>query len=217
MFPPLLVAPSFACSVASLSQSPGHQLSGCRSLHRGILTYYQLGWSKPSTWFARHADTPSHSTTFIPQGNRRMDTPSEKYVVCMSLRPPKVFVPLLFRIAHVIKFHLTKKIFNAGKPHSAKRNVHMYNKVSYQQCKRQLMNHLPCHLSCPISVEALGSGYFLELTQTVPPSREQSSARPAILHFFFISLFVRGKSAQVFRKMVYTSRFVRVILAQGPC
>jgi hypothetical protein len=30
-----------------------------------------------SAWFAGRADAPSHSNTFIPQGNRRMDTPSE--------------------------------------------------------------------------------------------------------------------------------------------
>ena len=78
MFPPLQVAPSFACSVASLSQSLGHQLSGCHNLHRGILTDYQLGWGKPSTWSTRLADAPSRSNTLFPQDDRRMDTPSEK-------------------------------------------------------------------------------------------------------------------------------------------
>ena len=78
IFPPLQVAPSFACSVASLSQSPDHQLSGCRSLRRGILTDYQLGWGKPSTWSTRLADAPSRSNTLFPQDDRRMDTPSEK-------------------------------------------------------------------------------------------------------------------------------------------
>ena len=76
MIPPLQVAPSFACSVASLSQSPGHQLPGCHSLHCGILTDYQLGWGRPSTWFTRHADAPSRSNTLFPKGDRRMDTPS---------------------------------------------------------------------------------------------------------------------------------------------
>ena len=74
--PPLQVAPSFACSVASLSRSPGHQLPGCHSLHCGILTDYQLGWGRPSTWFTRHADAPSRSNTLFPKGDRRMDTPS---------------------------------------------------------------------------------------------------------------------------------------------
>ena len=87
IFPPLQVAPSFACSVASLSRFPGHQLPGCRRLHSGILTDYQLGWGKPSTWFARRADAPSHSNTFIPQGNRRMDTPSGNcYFRCCTFR-----------------------------------------------------------------------------------------------------------------------------------
>ena len=76
VFSPLQVAPSFACSVASLSQSPGHQLPGCHNLHCGILTDYQLGWGRPSTWFARHADAPSRSNTLVPKGDRRMDTPS---------------------------------------------------------------------------------------------------------------------------------------------
>ena len=70
------MAPSLACSVASLSQSPGHQLPGCHSLHCGILTDYQLGWGRPSTWFTRHADASSRSNTLFPKGDRRMDTPS---------------------------------------------------------------------------------------------------------------------------------------------
>ena len=36
-FPPLQAVPSFACSVASLSRFPGHQLPGWRGLHREIL------------------------------------------------------------------------------------------------------------------------------------------------------------------------------------
>ena len=62
--PPLQVAPSFACSVASLSRSPGHQLPGCHSLHCGILTDYLLGWGRPSTCSTGHAEfqsTPSPS------------------------------------------------------------------------------------------------------------------------------------------------------------
>ena len=77
IFPPLQVAPSFACSVASLNQSPGHQLSGCHGLRCGILTDYQLGWGRPSTWLARHACAPLRSNTPFPLGDRRMDTPSE--------------------------------------------------------------------------------------------------------------------------------------------
>ena len=78
IFPPLQVAPSFACSVASLNQSPGHQLSGCHGLRCGILTDYQLGWGRPSTWLARCACAPLCFNTLFPLGDRRMDTPSEK-------------------------------------------------------------------------------------------------------------------------------------------
>ena len=43
IFLPLQVAPGFACSVASLNQSPGHQLQGCHSLRCGTLADYLLG------------------------------------------------------------------------------------------------------------------------------------------------------------------------------
>ena len=62
--PPLQVAPSFACSVASLSRSPGHQLSGCHCLRSEILADYLLGWGGPSTCVTGHAVlqyTPSPS------------------------------------------------------------------------------------------------------------------------------------------------------------
>ena len=39
---PLQVVPSLACSVASLSHSPGHQLSDYRNLHHSNLTDYLL-------------------------------------------------------------------------------------------------------------------------------------------------------------------------------
>ena len=60
--PPLQVAPSFACSVASLSRSPGHQLPGCRSLHCGNLTDYLLGKGRPSTCSTGHAEFQSTSS-----------------------------------------------------------------------------------------------------------------------------------------------------------
>ena len=60
--PPLQVAPSFACSVASLSRSPGHQLPGCHSLHCGILTDYLLGKGRPSTCSTGHAEFQSTSS-----------------------------------------------------------------------------------------------------------------------------------------------------------
>ena len=58
MFLPLQVAPGFACSVASLNQSPGHQLPGCHSLRCGTLADYLLGQDKPSTQFAGHVLLP---------------------------------------------------------------------------------------------------------------------------------------------------------------
>ena len=47
--PSLQVAPSFACSVASLSQSPGLTLPGCQHLHAENLADYLLGWGNAST------------------------------------------------------------------------------------------------------------------------------------------------------------------------
>ena len=82
--PPLQAAPSFACSVASLNQSPGHQLSGCHGLRCGILTDYQLGWGRPSTWLARRACAPLRFITLVPMGDRRLDTPSTNGVFSKS-------------------------------------------------------------------------------------------------------------------------------------
>ena len=53
--PPLQVAPSIACSVASLSRFPRLQLPRSCSLHHMISTDYLLGWGEPSTCFAGHA------------------------------------------------------------------------------------------------------------------------------------------------------------------
>ena len=52
--PPLQVAPSFACSVASLSRFPGHQLPGFHSLRHVILADYLLGQGGPSTCVTGH-------------------------------------------------------------------------------------------------------------------------------------------------------------------
>ena len=62
VFPSLQVVLSFACSVASLSRSPGHQLPGCHSLHCGILADYLLGWGRPSTCSTGHAEFQSTSS-----------------------------------------------------------------------------------------------------------------------------------------------------------
>ena len=53
--PPLQVAPSIACSVASLSRCPGLQLPRPCSLRHKVSTDYLLGWGEPSTCFAGHA------------------------------------------------------------------------------------------------------------------------------------------------------------------
>ena len=52
--PPLQVALSFACSVASLSHSPSFQLPGWHGLHHGSLADYLLGWGRTSTCIAGH-------------------------------------------------------------------------------------------------------------------------------------------------------------------
>ena len=40
---PLQIVPSFACSVASLNQFPGHELPGCHNLRSEALAGYLLG------------------------------------------------------------------------------------------------------------------------------------------------------------------------------
>ena len=62
MFPPLQVAPSFACSVASLSRSPAFQLPGHHHLHGEVLADHQFDWGRLSTCPAAHVQhllTPS--------------------------------------------------------------------------------------------------------------------------------------------------------------
>jgi hypothetical protein len=60
--PPLQVAPSFACPVASLSRS---RVFNCQdvSLHCGILADYLLGWGRPSTCSTGHAEFQSTSSS----------------------------------------------------------------------------------------------------------------------------------------------------------
>ena len=54
--PPLQVALSFACSVASLSHSLSFQLPGWRNVHCGSLAEYTLGWGRTSTCTMRHIE-----------------------------------------------------------------------------------------------------------------------------------------------------------------
>ena len=51
---PLQRVPRLACSVASLSLYPGHQLLECYSLHCKTLTGYLLGKEPPSAYTATH-------------------------------------------------------------------------------------------------------------------------------------------------------------------
>ena len=67
--PPLQVAPSFACSVASLSQFPDHQLPGFLDLHQGILADYLLGQGATSAQTAVH-DTLRCTSSPTPRGFR---------------------------------------------------------------------------------------------------------------------------------------------------
>ena len=61
--PPLQVEPSFACSVSSLSQSPGLQLPGCQHLRVKNLADYLLGQDRPSTQSTRGAWVPCTAAT----------------------------------------------------------------------------------------------------------------------------------------------------------
>ena len=66
--PPLQVALSFACSVASLSLSPSFQLPGWHSLHRGSLADYLLGWGRTSTCTTGHTELQHTPTPRTPDG-----------------------------------------------------------------------------------------------------------------------------------------------------
>ena len=57
--PPLKSPLSFACSVASLSQFPGHDQPGHRSVRRVAPAECHLGWDKPSSCSARSAQSPT--------------------------------------------------------------------------------------------------------------------------------------------------------------
>ena len=66
--PPLQVALSFACSVASLSHSPSFQLPGWHGLRHGSLADYLLGWGRTSTCIAGHTKLQYTSKSKHPYG-----------------------------------------------------------------------------------------------------------------------------------------------------
>ena len=68
--PPLQVALSFACSVASLSHSPSLQLPGWHSLHRGSLADYLLGWGSTYTCAAGLTGLQHPPMTNLPEGQQ---------------------------------------------------------------------------------------------------------------------------------------------------
>ena len=72
MIPPLQAAPSFACSVASLSRFPDHQLPGCSHLRGRILADCLLGWGAASAQSAGHAQL---QTTPSPKPERNRGNP----------------------------------------------------------------------------------------------------------------------------------------------
>ena len=77
IFLPLQVAPGFACSVASLNQSPGHQLPGCHSLRCGTLADYPLGQGKPSiNTVCRTCAAPPQSTAKLCKATRVLMPPA---------------------------------------------------------------------------------------------------------------------------------------------
>ena len=67
--PPLQVAPSLACSVSSLSRSPGHQLPDRCDLRRRDLADYLLVWGDSISMLCRTCKAPVHS--FTQPGYRR--------------------------------------------------------------------------------------------------------------------------------------------------
>ena len=73
--PSLQGAPSFACSVASLSLFPDLQLPGRHGLRHGALADYLLDWGEPSTCSTGHAmlqHTPTHQVGPLQE----LDTPT---------------------------------------------------------------------------------------------------------------------------------------------
>ena len=71
---PLQRVPRLACSVASLSWYPGHQLLKCYSLHCKTLAGYLLGKELPSAYTVTHSMQhciPAPQVTAEPEGSQR--------------------------------------------------------------------------------------------------------------------------------------------------
>ena len=68
--PPLTAPSSFACSVASLSQSPRHYLPGHYRLRGAAPAECCLGQDKPSTWHAGRSNVPSTAAAIPHSGDR---------------------------------------------------------------------------------------------------------------------------------------------------
>ena len=68
--PPLKAPLSFACSVASLSRSPGHYQPGHHSFRRVAPAECHLGWDKPSTCSAARSTVPNTAAATPHAGDR---------------------------------------------------------------------------------------------------------------------------------------------------
>ena len=94
--PPLQAAPSFACSVASLSRFPDHQLPGCSHLRERILADYLLGWGAAS---ARRAGHAQRQTTPSPESERHKGEPPRD----RSQSPRSRALCLISRCPHLVR------------------------------------------------------------------------------------------------------------------
>ena len=86
--PPLQTAQSFACSVASLSRFPCHQLPGRRSLRCGALADCLLGQDSPSTRIAGLSEVPDTTSPSPRSGDRRaLPLPAANFISFVAVWP----------------------------------------------------------------------------------------------------------------------------------
>ena len=109
--PPLQVALSFACSVASLSHSPSFQLPGWHSLHCGSLADYLLGWDRASTCTAGHIELQHVPMSKLPCGLQELPPStrdsSERHRRTYAFDKGHAHTPVRFMHSHA---HLQNKI-----------------------------------------------------------------------------------------------------------